>query len=80
MLPARGEMITRLCTPSSADVWAVFVQFEVYKEEFSCSTKPVDGDGQHTTSVLVELWVMLNSGAPGAWTAATMLQKPPISE
>ena len=52
------------------------VQLVVLITGFSCNTKPVEGNGQKTMTLLL-LRVMLNNGAPGVCTAAMRLQKPP---
>jgi len=46
---------------------------------FCCRTKPVEGDGQETVTVLFER-VILSRGAPGVGTTEMRDQKPPVRE
>ncbi len=51
----------------------------VVKSEFCCRLQPVEGEGQETIAVLVEVSVIVSKGAPGVCTAKR-LQNPPVRE
>lgn len=46
---------------------------------FCCRTKPVEGDGQETTTLVSER-VIVRVGAPGVCTTEMSDQKPPVRE
>src|SRR5438552_2039541 len=56
------------------------VQFVVLRSWFCCNVKPVEGEGQETTTMFVVVRAMVTGGLPGDGTTASKLQKPPISE
>ena len=55
------------------------VQFVVATLVFCWRTKPLEGYG-HETSTLLPPGVIDNNGAPGVCTGAIKLQKPPVTE
>src|SRR6266852_6094829 len=67
-----------LVVPLSVPVGAA-VQFVVWRSGFCWSVKPVEGDGQRTSAVFVEVSRIVKSGAPGACTAKSD-QNPPTIE
>jgi hypothetical protein len=69
-------IITWFSVPTKAWLFETPDQLVVPKTAFCWSENPVEGAGQATTTVFVELSTTRNSGAPGVWTA-TMLQNPP---
>jgi len=64
--------------PLSCMVSDGVAQLDVRKSTFCWRPNPVEGDGQETMSVLVDVRVILNRGAPSVWIEAMRLQKPAV--
>src|SRR5437016_14458008 len=69
-----------LRVPLSVTVSAGADQIAVLRFVFCCRLYPVEGEGQKTIAVLVEVSRIVSNGAPGVWTTENKLQKPPTTE
>ena len=78
-MPTGGFTTMNLFVPLSVTVCGAVVQFVVLRLVFCCNVKPVEGDGQETSAVLVSVSLIVNKGAPGVWTTNSD-QNPPVSE
>src|SRR5216684_1623790 len=67
----------KLTVPLLLTVSAGATQLVVLKSVFCCRLKPVEGAGQETTAVLVEVRKIFSSGAPGV-CSAKRAQNPPM--
>lgn len=64
-----------LVVPSSSGLSDGAAQLVVFWSLFCCKSKPVEGKGHDTTTVLVDVRVMLSKGAPGIWMAVRIPQE-----
>ena len=78
-MPVGGFTMMNLFVPSSFTVCGAPTQLDVLRSPFSCSVKPVEGDGHETTAVLVVVRRIVKKGAPGVCTAKSD-QNPPTRE
>lgn len=77
--PKGGATIIWFSLPTTLTVLVMPNHAVVFKSEFAWSENPVDGAGQATTTVFVDVRTTRNRGAPGLCTAAMIPQKPPSS-